>query len=262
MNCSVFIPVTERNLPTVPTVVERIKEKLDTDNIVIVGNTCINERVSNLNCHFIEEDSLCEGLNIGRIKKLLALRDRFAEKRAGWYFQQFLKMSYANVCSDDEYLVWDADTIPLKHIKMHNEQGRPYFDVKEEYHWPYFSTMKKIFNKRIVRPGFSFISEHMLINSAYMKDLIKVIMDNENLCGDTFFEKILDAVNDIDLIGSGFSEFETYGNYVYMTHPEAYVMRKLKSYRKGGLMAKNEQDIENIIRNLDHEYDILTIENR
>ena len=262
MSYSVFVPVIERNLPTVPTVVEKLKDSLDCDKIVLVGKLSINRCISEVDCDFVDEDSLCDGLRLARIKDLVAARDCFAEKRAGWYFQQFLKMAYSMVCCDEEYLIWDADTIPLKRIDMHNGCGQPYFDVKEEYHWPYFSTMKRIFNKKIMRPGFSFISEHMLIKSTYMRELIEVIMNNETLSGTNFYEKILSAVNDIDLLGSGFSEFETYGNYVFMTHPKAYEIRELKSYRKGGLCAKNEEEIEKIIMGLDQEYDILTIENR
>ena len=50
-------------------------------------------------------------------KKLSAFPHQMFPRATGWYFQQLLKYSYAyeNV-EDDYYLIWDADTIPLRPI--------------------------------------------------------------------------------------------------------------------------------------------------
>ena len=54
-------------------------------------------------------------------------------------------MVYPTIFKND--LIWDADTIPIKEVKMFGNDGKPIFDVKTEYHKPYFITLKRIFPK-------------------------------------------------------------------------------------------------------------------
>ena len=54
-------------------------------------------------------------------------------------------MHYCIICQENYYLIWDSDTIPVKEVKLFNNDSKPFFDVKREYHKPYFITMKKIF---------------------------------------------------------------------------------------------------------------------
>ena len=104
---------------------------------------------------------------------MIIARDCYAGWRAGWYLQQFLKMSYSFICEDAYYLIWDADTIPVREIQMFDEDGVPFFDVKEEYHRPYFTTLNKIFNNRIKKSNpYSYISDHIVIKTEYMRNLI------------------------------------------------------------------------------------------
>lgn len=262
MSYDVVIPIVERNVVTLSVLVKKIKENLDADSLIFIGNYDLESKISMLECEFVDEDKLYKGLTYVCIRELIIERDPFAAKRAGWYLQQFLKMAYALVCKKAEYLVWDADTIPLKKINMHNNEQIPYFDVKDEYHRPYFHTMKKLFNISVARPGYSFISEHMLIITSYMKELISLIENNENIKGDTFFEKTMRGIKDIDLLRSGFSEFETYGNYVMMRHPCSYGVRKLSTLRDSSHRICSVEEIEEFLNGLDTEYEIVTIENK
>ena len=108
---------------------------------------------------------------------------------------RFLKMQYAQICTDEYYMVWDGDTIPCKEVNMfHEESGKPYLDMKHEYHKEYFDTMSAIlpgFGKVIER---SFISEHMLIKTDIMRNLIEDIEKNDTLNGDTFWKKIINSI--------------------------------------------------------------------
>ena len=38
--------------------------------------------------------------------------------RAGWYYQQFLKLSFGDFVKCDSYLIWDADTVMLQEIVL------------------------------------------------------------------------------------------------------------------------------------------------
>lgn len=185
-------------------------------------------------------------ISYSEIRKLLQSRtnDPNVTKRTGWYLQQFLKMAYARVCSDKYYLLWDSDTFPLKKIDLFNNEGIPYLDFKTEYNKSYFNTLSKIL------PGYSksfsgsFISEHMLINSHFMCELLDQIEANNSIEGKTFYEKIINSIDFKDLSGSGFSEFETYGTFVYKKYFDAYQLRRWRSFRYGGFFL-NPKDFDN-----------------
>jgi GT2 family glycosyltransferase len=153
----------------------------------------------------------------------------------GWYYQQFLKMQYSFLCEDEYYMVWDGDTIPCKKINMfHEESGKPYLDMKHEYHAEYFETMGKLF------PGFhkvierSFISEHMLIKTDIMQALIADIEKNDSIPGEKFWEKIINVIPPEKIQDSSFSEFETYGTYCALKRADVYKLREWHSFRQGG----------------------------
>lgn len=255
MKFDVIIPVSLSHRDRALFLLPYIRKFLNPKKIILITDLSIFMK-ENIGVIYLDENEIFPEMNIEIIKKYVG------EKRAGWYFQQFLKMSYAYICKDEYYLVWDADTIPLK--KMYFEDftdQKKIFTIKEEYHKPYFSTLRKLFNNEIERSGnFSFIAEHMLINKKIMLELINKIENNNEIQGGRFFEKILYAINKEDLIGSGFSEYETYGNYVMKMYPQLYKIRTLKTLREGahylGLKPSHKM-LEWIAK----EYDTVSLEN-
>lgn len=263
MNYDIVIMIVEKNMKIVKTTIAYLKKNVAFKDIVLVGKKKLEEdcRKDFPDCRFIDEDNLYEDMNYNVVKALISQKDKYAIRRTGWYFQQFLKMSYALVCEDSYYLVWDADTIPLRPISMINfDSEKPYFDVKTEYNRPYFTTLKKLFYPPIKKEvPYSYISEHMLINVGIMKHLIEDIERNHELKGKHFFEKIMDAVLEIDIIHSGFSEFETYGNYVNKNHKGYYDIRQLKSLRNGKYYLGDDPD-DRLLEWAACSYDLLSIE--
>lgn len=85
---------------------------------------------------------------------MLAVMDGILQGRelprglTGWYYQQFLKMQYSRLCKDRYYISWDGDTVPCREFTMFAAGGKPYFDMKHEYHEEYFVTMKALAGKR------------------------------------------------------------------------------------------------------------------
>ena len=234
-------------------------------NVIFIGNEEIEKLIQKnkfslyLPINFINEKNL---LDIDKIKKLITKRNKFAIKRSGWYIQQFLKMKYCMVCQDKFYLIWDGDTIPIKKVKMFNNNGKPFFDVKTEYHKQYFITMKKIFPKLGKKYKYSFISEHMIINTRLMKNMINKISANNNLLGDTWYEKIINSIDSQDLSKSGFSEFETYGTFVKEYYKKFYDIRPWKSLRlKTSLLNLNPKFLpDNYIKNISKYYNAISFE--
>ena len=190
-------------------------------------------------CILINENEVYENLNLMNIRKLLPS----LKERAGWYFQQFVKMAYYNISKNDYYLVWDSDTILLNNITFFSPiNNKPYFTMKKEYYKSYFETLKTILGLGKTNPR-SFISEHMMINKYIMKEMINNIEMNKSLKGDNFFEKIINSIKPKNIF-LGFSEYESYGTYVYKYYRDEYEYRSLRTCRHGysfiGLHFDNE----------------------
>lgn len=228
----VIIPMTLDNLPMFKMNIEWIKKNISQKRIVVLGAEALRQPSMELGAEFINEDSLLKGLTLQSVKNILEKRLGIS-KRAGWYFQQFLKLGYAYVCEDEYYIVWDSDTIPLHNIS-HVIGGHPVFTKKEEMELSYFETLDTLFAGEVKRFGdFSFICENMIMKTVFVKEMLDVIMNQPGLEGESFWERILNAVSDDNLLESGFSEFETYGNYVMRYHPDTYNLRTLRGLRKG-----------------------------
>ena len=228
------------------------------NNLIFIGDKKVEKLIRHkyqnfeIPLNFINENEL---IDIKRVKNLIKKRNEFATLRSGWYIQQFLKIEYSKFCLDNYYLIWDSDTIPIKDVRMFNISGKPFFDVKTEYHEPYFITMKKVFPGLEKKWNYSFVSEHMLIKTEIMKNLIYRIEINNHISGDTWYEKIINCIDINDLSFSGFSEFETYGTFVNKYYINTYDIRPWKSLREGSQYYNpnylTDKDIQNISKNYD-----------
>ena len=205
-----------------------IKRNLKPKRIIVVSQKGLKEKVHHFqDISFIDEDSLFPELNFAHIKELL-FKNGVDEKLAGWYLQQFLKLSYSFVCKDEYYLTWDADSIPLNEINMVDEKtGNPFFDMKPEFVEPYFSTIRNLFSLEKKEPE-SFIAEHMLFKTSIVQEMLNSIKTNEK----SFFEVIIEKT-DFSKIDHSFSEFETYGTYCDYNYPKLYTKRHLRTFRAG-----------------------------
>lgn len=226
----VVIPIAAKDLEIAMKNIKYIRKNLRPRDIYIISNSEVKDGISD--CKWIDENTLYEGMTFKSISNIM---DKLAgtSKRAGWYFQQFLKMAYAYKAKSKYYLVWDADTIPLKNISFFDEKENiPLFNIKTEYHKPYFETLNKLLGLEKKIQG-SFISEHMMFDKDIMIELIQKIEENKRNYGEKFYEKILYAINNQDLLKSGFSEFETYGTFLLSEHPQNLKIRELRTLREG-----------------------------
>ncbi len=224
---NVIIPVAVADVETVLKNIPYIKRNIMPSEIIIItGSDAISaiKRKNIENILLFDENKMIEGLNFNVVKKELEKYN--AEGRTGWYFQQFLKLGYSLICEDEYYISWDSDTIPIRNISMF-ENGKPIFDIKTEHHQPYFDTIKELFGFDKIING-SFISEHMLFKTEYVKQMINCLnIDKE------WFIRIIEAINPRDIGFSGFSEFETYGTFVSNVFPNSYGTREIRSFRDG-----------------------------
>lgn len=206
----------------------------------------------------IDEDELIDDLNYDKVATYLC-NVEMDNTIAGWYLQQFLKMGFAlsDYAKKEYYLTWDADTVALKKIDFFDHNGRPFFTMKDEYHRPYFDTIKKILGLEKTEIQ-SFISENMLFNVVLIKELISVI-EISDLKGENWCEKVINAMPTNDK--NGFSEFETYGTYVLNYYPGKYASRTLNSFRECGKQYSRFLVSRRYDR-LSQRYTIISLENK
>lgn len=239
-----LVVITPKDFERLIGLYSRLTNNIGYGKVLFVGAEGVNEILgANRNnigdAGFVNEDSVIPFDSVHALMK--KKMDPILEGRelprgiTGWYYQQFLKMQYAFICKDEYYMVWDGDTIPCRNIKMFQDgSGKPYLDMKHEYHQEYFDTME------IILPGFSkviersFISEHMLIRAEYMREMVAEIEKNDAIEGEKFWEKIINAIPVDKIQSSSFSEFETYGTFVAIKHCSTYVLREWHSFRLGG----------------------------
>ncbi|MCY7275379.1 MAG: hypothetical protein LH702_16995 [Phormidesmis sp. CAN_BIN44] len=74
-----------------------------------------------------------------------------------------------------------------------------------------------------------------MINKSYMKELIENLKKNAPNRA-SWVEFILHSIEDEDLSKSGFSEYETYGNFVTLNYKDSYICRPIKSTRNGTML--------------------------
>lgn len=258
---TLIVPTLEKDLPKLINNLKWYFKYLPIDSICVIGENKIKKLLpSNPQITFFDEKKLIDSNKLKQIISERTHNDAKSINRVGWYIQQFVKMEYARYCSKNYYLIWDSDTIPLKPVSMFNN-NKPIFDCKTEYNKDYFATINQILPgyKKIIKG--SFISEHMIINTNLMINLLDDIEKNNNIKGSNFQEKILNAIP-IDVLNkSGFSEFETFGTYVFTKYPGIYVQRKWRSMRFGAFFYNTNKTMEDHqIEWLSKYYDAISFE--
>jgi len=188
----------------------------------------------------LDEDHLIDSINIKFIQKVFEQRIG-SKKRAGWYFQQFLKMSVSSHPEiADHYLVWDCDTILFEPIVFFDSEQRVLINPKSEYHKPYFYTLDNVLgiDKQV---NFSFISEHFMVKTDYMRLLVESLIAKVRF-NTSWVEYVLDSIDDKNLGRSGFSEYETYGNFIALKFRDSFSCRSIKSTRHGTQLFGTQPD--------------------
>lgn len=234
MLSDIIILVTKKNVDILKTMLPYVRRNIkEGGDIYVISKTEIEETINSIEgCRFVDEDDVFPGLTYERVSTLISAIGG-DPKKTGWYLQQFLKLAWCYKSASNDYIVFDADTIPLSPLSFIDVDGKYVFTKKTEYNKPYFDTINNLFNGRVARcSDFSFVAEHMIFSVQYVKEMIVMIDNNDALIGDSFFEKIIFAVGKEHLMVSGFSEFETYGNYMMTFHPQLCTVKSYRTQRE------------------------------
>lgn len=258
------IPIVKVDVPTFRNNLPHLLKFLPVKRIVLIGAKEIEPLVCDLNIvEFQDEDLVVPGLSLSKIKQIKKSISG-TDRRSGWYYQQFIKMAYALVCTDEYYLIWDADTIPIKPISFFDsETGKPYLDYRDyvKYDECFFVTQNLLFPNEYLKKTvyWSFICEHLLVNTSIMRKLLSDLATKGAAGKNSFFENVMYIIprNLINL--SGFSEFETYAAYVLKEYPDTHVLRKWNNLRNAGIYIGHDISESNT-KWISECYDVISVE--
>lgn len=229
----VLIPAIEKDLGTLPYVIDSIRKQVKHPIGKIMVVSPPSKRIQALcrrkNCVFINEKSV-----LPITKKDIRYQTKRAN-RSGWLLQQLLKLAGGNLTGQRYYLVMDADTILIRpHVFLVN--GKTVFYCRNWSRPEYFRTYKKLLGTKPTAKR-SFVAHYMLFDKSKLSQL-KSKMEARHKT--RWYWAIIKKTNKQSY--AGFSEFETYGNFVKAHYPGQMVVRsslnKSLSSKPGSLTRK------------------------
>jgi len=161
------------------------------------------------NCEFVEENKLLPSLSRGNILP-------------GYLKQQFIKLNADTITTSAYYLVIDADTILLQ-TQIFLRDKKAVFNATNGY-----VLERKHMVESVLKLGkyhnLDFTSHHMFFDKEKLKAMKKRL---EEIHGKPW----QDVLNNPDIKGSSFSEYEMYANFVLTFFPdEATIVNGMNSW--------------------------------
>ncbi len=185
--------------------------------VIAPGRNCpaIRRRLGTL-ANVIAEDDFIPTMTMDKLRRL-NLHGFPGTGAAGWYFQQLLKLQFAFVePAEDYYLMWDADTVPLRPLRFFDAEGRMLLTRATEHHAPYFKTYRHLLGTE-AKPEFSLIAQHLVVQKSVAREMLARI--EQHVAGaETWPWKIMRTLPPTG--DNLFSEYETYGHYVKNFYPD------------------------------------------
>ncbi|NQX65893.1 hypothetical protein HQN90_07100 [Paenibacillus alba] len=246
----VLIPAIEKDLGTLPLVIDAVRKyvKHPIKEIIIVApkKQRILDLCSKKGCRFVHEDTV-----LPITKKDIHYQSK-TWNRSGWLYQQLLKLSGDTLCSSEYYMVIDADTVLIRpHVfKVGN---KTVFYCRNWSQGEYFNTYKKLMGKDR-KARLSFVTHYMLLEKSKVKQLKQTIETKHNR---NWYSAIMRSMNRTKQFA--FSEFETYGNFLYSSSPDRMI---LKPARNKSLNWSNSQISQSKMSSLAKTYRSISLHKR
>lgn len=217
----IVIPAIEKDLATLPHVIDALRKQVQhpIGQILIIAPR--KQRIMQLcaakGCRFVDENTV---LPITK-KDIHYSSSRW--ERSGWLYQQLLKLGAARLCSAKYYLVADADTVLIRPHRFRTGEGKTVFYTRDWSQSEYFVTYRKLMGQKTAAPS-SLVTHYMLFEKAQVAKLKKTI---EARHGVSWYKAIIRSMNRKKQFA--FSEFETYGNFLYGRMPQKVVLRPARN---------------------------------
>jgi len=192
---------------------------------LVVPDSQVNEFQAHASADVVvvNESIVMPGWSVERVGRRLGVYSW----RAGWYYQQFLKLSFGNFLECENYVIWDADTVMLQEFDFVLD-GRVQMNSSVRFNKPYFDTYQKLFNE-FPPVKKSLISQFMFIDTAILSEMLAKIRNNSS--SSHWADGVLDQ---LPLSSpSEFSEYEVYGNYMALHYPDKFEMTRINWFLYG-----------------------------
>lgn len=213
----VLIPAIEKDLETLPyvidAVIKQVKHPIGQILIVAPKLKSIMELCKRKGCKFIDENKV-----LPITKKDIHYRSKKWE-RSGWMLQQLLKMSGDTLCTSKYFLVIDADTVLIRPHIFRTDK-KTVFYCRNWSQPEYFKTYSRLLGIKPTSPS-SFVTHYMLFNKSKLAKLKKTIKSKHQT---SWYSAILSKMDKTKQFA--FSEFETYGNFLYSLNPDGVILKK------------------------------------
>jgi hypothetical protein len=234
----VVTPFHEKDAPvfwnyTIPSL---LKNAVGLQTIYVVCAESAWKELGLPNVRFINEKSY--RFSFQEVKEYLA-----NTSRAGWYYQQLLKLYAHQVISDlhENYVIWDSDTILLKPTAFfHNDYGeiRALLAISPEYNPPYMEHMRRLLpSLERISGRWGGVTHHQPWMKTIMKNLF---IDVEHRHSTPFWKAYLNQVEKKHYGGAGCADYEVVMAYALRFYGELCSIRPLRWANRRELPAPEE----------------------
>lgn len=165
-------------------------------------------------CVFVPEAEVL-GMSLQEFKNVFRGGQSF--ERAGWLYQQFLKLSADNISDCEAVLILDGDTVFVSPVTF-EYKGRYVVETADGFAAEYDIPTSKLLGTSKLSP-FSFVSHHLLFRK---KLLASLKQDLERRFNHPWVQAIgynLDYENFFP-----FSEYQLYGNWAILHAPREHIL--------------------------------------
>ena len=179
------------------------------------GWTLFSRLILGRSVSILNEDTMIPDMTLAALRELPV--EPFP-KGAGWYYQQLIKYSFSfHQPEVPYYLIWDADTIPLRPLSFFSSEGKSLLAESDELHLPYRESYQRLFLEEPPSGLKSFIAQHMMMKKAIVQEMLTTI--DANFAGnESWAWKLMRSLPSKGL--NLFSEYETYGWYSTLHYPD------------------------------------------
>lgn len=214
----IVIVVHSKDVKVLPYCLNGLNNIKEKRNVYLVSNEPLNYE----NTTYIDEKLF--PFTKRDVEEYLYEKDYF---RAGWYYQQLLKLySYLVIPNlSDNFLIVDTDTVFLNEVSFF-ENDRPLYATGREYTEAYFIHMDKLLpGLKKQFPEKSGIVHHTLFQKKFLTEFFDKV---ESLHKVPFWKAMMQFVDKETARQSGMAENETYFTYIFQYHKREVELRDLR----------------------------------
>ena len=220
----VVIPIISKDLKILPLCLEGVRNCVANTvkqiYIVAPAQKEITDFCAANDLEFVNENDV-----FGYAPKDLKIILSNGSDRSGWLFQQFVKLSGA-IGTCRYYLCIDADHVLIHPHVFLTDKRETVFYLSYEDHQPYYDIIRRIMPDLEIA-NLSYVDHKMLFDKEQLHELHETLSRNHG--GKPWQQVITDNLDYNEQ--SGFSEFETYGNFVQRKVLRPWQQKRLP-YRK------------------------------